>query len=313
MSNRAGGRRIYRVNQETEKKVLAVARSLNYQPNANAKALRSGETHTIGVIVSDIANKFYAEIARCISEIASKNDYTVIFGSTDEKPEKLSELIEFFSAKGVDGYIIVPCENSQDAISALQTENKPFVLIDRDFSELGASSVILNNFAASRSLTSYLLDSGCRNVEMISYGTTLPNIADREKGFIQGMKDGGLKNPVVHHPAYADYNAIENIIRDGEARGVDGYLFATYRMTLLGRKAMKACGIKVPGNCRVACYMNSEHSVEFDTYERNICYVSQPVGQYAAKAMELLLRKIKGLEQNESKIVLQPLLSRINR
>lgn len=305
MSNKSGGRKIYRVSEETQKRVLEAAARMNYQPNVNAKALRSGETRTIGVIVSDIANKFYAKIARAISEWASENDYTVIFGNTDENPEKLAELLEIFKSKGVDGFIIVPCENSHDTISALQKDGIPFVLIDRDFEELEADSVLLDNEDASRQLVASLAAGGCRKIEMVSYETSLPNIKDREMGYLQGVAEAGLDYCYISRPEYGDYGQLKNIIEKIAGKGADAVLFATYRMTVLGRKAMKELGIRVPEDCRIACFSNAEDLDVLETYESSICYAPQPIAEYARESLDLLQQKIRGEAPRGTKILLQ--------
>lgn len=105
MNNKVNGQKTYRVNEETAQRILDIAARLNYQPNNAARTLRNGKTNTIGVIVSDISNKFFADIARCIEDCAYKNKYTVLFGSTDENPKKLENLIAVARNKGIDGLI----------------------------------------------------------------------------------------------------------------------------------------------------------------------------------------------------------------
>ena len=111
----------YRVSDEMIAKIRAKAKEMDYQPNNAARSLRSGKSNTIGVILSDISNRFFADIARCIEDQASQNGYTVLFGSTDEKPERLANLIKVFQNKGVEGLIIVPCEGAEALISELVT------------------------------------------------------------------------------------------------------------------------------------------------------------------------------------------------
>ncbi|MEZ4905894.1 MAG: LacI family DNA-binding transcriptional regulator [Spirosomataceae bacterium] len=77
-----------RVGEEMAKKIKAIAQELNYQPNHLARSLKSGKTHTIGLIIADISNPFFANIARVIEDEANKNGYTVIIGSSDEKADK---------------------------------------------------------------------------------------------------------------------------------------------------------------------------------------------------------------------------------
>lgn len=310
MNNRTKGSRVYRVSPETEKKVLETARRLNYQPNVSARVLRCKEARLIGVIISDIANKFYAEISRYISDWASNNGYMVIFGSTDENTEKLSQLLELFDNQGVDGYIIVPCEGSQNTIAALQDKGKPFVLVDRDFTELGASSVTLNNFQTSRQLLSLLVARGCRKVSLISYNTTLPNIEDREKGYLSGISAFNLEFSQVLRPDYGDYAKLEKMIVDAVKSGVDGFIFTTYRMALLGRKAMIQNSIRVPEDCHIACFNNNE---EFETYEREVTFARQPVEEFAVCSIEMLVDLIRNRNSAAKKIVLRPEIIQISK
>ena len=94
MSNATAGESLYRVSSETSKRVLEVAERLRYKPNSSARALRSGKTGTIGVVLSDISNPFFAEIARYIEDQAYKYNYNVIFASTDENPDKFRRVTE---------------------------------------------------------------------------------------------------------------------------------------------------------------------------------------------------------------------------
>ena len=133
MSNQANGTAVkYRVSDETARRILQIAAELNYQPNNAARALRNGRTRVIGVILSDISNKFFADIARCIEDRAFECGYSALFGSTDESAERLKNLIEVFLNKGVDGLILVPCEGSDQAIRAIEQRNVPLVLLDRE-------------------------------------------------------------------------------------------------------------------------------------------------------------------------------------
>jgi len=305
MHNASAGKRVYRVNKDTEKKVLEAAGRLNYVPNPSAQALRNGEVRLLGVIVSDIANKFYAEIARNISDWCAKNNYMVIFGSTDEDSEKLSTMISLFRGKDVAGLVIVPCEGSKNDILKLKESNFPFVLIDRYVPGIKSNTVVLENTGSAQTMTEMLLQKGCRKVEMVSYKTTLPNIKDREKGYITAMRNAGLEYK-VYNPDYGNYEQIGSIVKNAAKDGVDGILFATYRLALLGRKAMIKENVPFPSACRVACFNNSE---EFETYEKEIIFVEQPVEQFAVRAMELLVSNISDRTSSETNIVLEAKIS----
>ena len=151
----------HRVSDEMIAKIRAKAKEMDYQPNNAARSLRSGKSNTIGVILSDISNRFFADIARCIEDQASQNGYTVLFGSTDEKSERLANLIKVFLNKGVEGLIIVPCEGAESSISELVMSGFPLVLIDRSFDDINVSSVTLNHIKATSLAVNESEDSLC--------------------------------------------------------------------------------------------------------------------------------------------------------
>ena len=169
MSNVIAGERVYRVSSETSKRVLAAAEQLNYKPNHSARALRSGKTGTIGVVVSDIANPFFSEIARYLEDHAYRYDYNVIFGSSDENPEKFRRVVSVLLNKGVDGLVLVPCAGSEETIREVAGSGVNVVLLDRDVPGLAVSSVVLDNREAARVIVGRLIENGSRRIDMVSY------------------------------------------------------------------------------------------------------------------------------------------------
>ena len=104
-----GKEKEYRVGEKTAQRILKIANEMNYQPNLAAKSLRSGKTKTIGLVVSDISNPFFSQLARVLEDEAARKGYTVLFGSSDENKDKMNRIVGNLINKGVDGLIIVPC------------------------------------------------------------------------------------------------------------------------------------------------------------------------------------------------------------
>ena len=92
------------VSEEVSKRVKQAAKELNYQPNQIAKSLKMGKTFTIGLVVADISNPFFAHIARIVEDEAAAKNYTVIFGSSDEKPKKMWRLLQYLRNSGKFSY-----------------------------------------------------------------------------------------------------------------------------------------------------------------------------------------------------------------
>ena len=178
-----GKRKEYRVGEETAQRILKIANDMNYQPNLAAKSLRSGKTKTIGLVVSDISNPFFSQLARVLEDEAAKQNYTVLFGSSDENKDKMNSLVGNLINKGVDGLIIVPCEGSERIIASLVYDNVPIVLFDRYFSDINVSYVALNNFNASYVLTKHLLEVGYNAPCMVAYDVDLIHMKERVRGY----------------------------------------------------------------------------------------------------------------------------------
>lgn len=312
MNNLANGREIYRVNKDTAQRILEVANRLNYSPNNAARSLRSGKSYSIGVIVSDISNKFFADIARCIEDRAYKYNYTVFFGSTDEKPEKLSHLIDVFINKGMDGLIIVPCDGAYDSIRKVETMGIPVVLLDRDVPEQDMNGVMLNNRKAGIQVTSALLAHGCRKLEMVSYTMRLSNIRDREEGFLEAMRNAGhnVDDSMIHRISHEDMDKISGVISSAHSRGVDGLLFATNSLVQYGLREICRNRWHVPDDFRIAAF-DSNDAFELDMLD--IIYIQQPASQFGTEVVDLMIKSIenkdsKNNEGSQTRIILNPRL-----
>lgn len=292
----------YRVSDEMIAKIRAKAAELDYHPNSAARILRSGRSNTVGVILSDISNRFFADIARCIEDKASQNGYTVLFGSTDEKPEKLVSLVNVFINKGVDGLIIVPCEGAGQCVSELVQDNFPLVLIDRTFDDVDVSSVTLNNVKATSIAVNELVRQGYKKIAYISYKTSLSNILDREMGYRKAMRVAGLADYIkVENVCYSEMKAeLESLIPRLLDGGVEALIFSTNRLAIEALILLRTLGCKVPDDVAFVGFDGSE-TFAFNLYEREITYIKQPIEQFGYEAFDLLMGGIS--REDEKKVV----------
>lgn len=310
MNNQASGRETYRVNKDTAQRILEVARRLNYSPNSAARSLRSGKSYSIGVIVSDISNKFFADIARCIEDRAYKYNYTVFFGSTDENPEKLCHLIDVFVRKGMDGLIIVPCDGAYDAIRTAESHGLPVVLLDRDVPEQDMNCVMLNNRKAGMQVTTALLNHGCDRIEMVSHTMRLSNIRDREDGFVEAMRLAGIEidDASIHRIPHENIDRMPAIVGGAMQRGVKGLLFATNRLAQAGLREICRNGWRIPEDFMIAAF-DTNDAFELDMID--IIYIQQPAAQFGSEVVDLMMKMIETKERksddgSQTRIILNP-------
>lgn len=284
-----------RVGSEISLKIKQIAKELNYTPNYMAKSLRSGKTHTIGLIIADIANPFFANIAREVEDEAKKTGYTVIIGSSDENPDKFKDLINVFLDRQVDGLIVVSTEKSFQQIKLLHQRKYPFVLLDRYFPELQTDYVSIDSFQASFSATTHLLDNGYKNIGFIGYKSKLFHMIERKRGVTEALEKAGIK-PLKHWCQAITFDKVETELKAAmEAMiftqpPVEAILFGTYHLAINGLKIIRLLGIKIPDQLAIVSYGQAE---SFELYECPITYLEQPLGALGKKAVSLLVDKIK--------------------
>ncbi|MCB0729553.1 MAG: LacI family DNA-binding transcriptional regulator, partial [Ignavibacteriae bacterium] len=146
-----------RISDEMSKKVVETAKKMSYKPNSLAKGLRTGKSNTIGLILADISNPYFAKLARFIEIEATKYNYRVIFSNSDEDNEKFATQLEVLIDEHVDGFILTPPIGSEKELISLQKREIPFVIIDRVFKNVKSHSVIIDNFQSGYHATKRLI------------------------------------------------------------------------------------------------------------------------------------------------------------
>ncbi|MGB5819266.1 MAG: LacI family DNA-binding transcriptional regulator [Saonia sp.] len=287
------------ISIEVSEKIEKIAKELNYRPNQIAKSLQSGKTYTIGLIVADISNPFFANIARITEDEAKNHDYTVIFGSSDENPSKSGGLIQLLMNRQVDGFIISPAEGSEQQIQILKKQNIPFVLIDRFFPKIKTNYVAIDNHKAAYEATYQLIEMGNKEIGMIAYSGELYHMKERIRGYKSALKNYGVKDrqrwvkevnfSKIEEEVHA---AVDELLLGAEP--VRAILFATNTLAIHGLKYIKELGIKVPDDVSVIVFDESE---AFDFFYCPLTYIKQPLAELGKKAVKILIDQISDPEQ----------------
>jgi LacI family transcriptional regulator len=296
-----------RVGQEIAVKIRQIAAELNYQPNHLAKSLRSGKTHTIGLIIADISNPFFANIARVVEDEAKHNGYTVIIGSSDENADKSRDLLNVLINRQVDGFIIVSSENSEAQINYLKEKNIPFVLLDRYFPEIQTDFVSTDHYKASYDAGSHLTHNGYANIGMIAYDSHLFHMRERIRGYRDALRDqkvgfqkSWLKEVRINNIENGVKAAIDEML--AAEHPVDAILFATYSLAISGLKYINELQLKVPTDLAIVSFGQAE---VFELYYCPITYLKQPIVLLGQTAVELLVKKLKNNLNEPAQILMK--------
>lgn len=290
------------VNPDTAERVLQVAKRLGYRRNNAAASLRSGRSHSIAVIVSDIANPFFAEICRNIENIAYKDGFTVIFASSEENPQKLAHLVETMVGYNVEGLIVAPCLGAEAALARAISIGIPIVLIDRNMPGEEFGRVLVDNVDAGKMAAKYLLHQGFGKIEMISYKSGVTSLTDRESGYAMAMEEAGLKDDIRLHKIEYDTEAAKKdvieVFRGAAKRGTEAFILPTKRIAMYGFNALNVLGLSMQKDFSFVCFDES------DIYELNkpvVPHIIQPLSEIAFKSFELLQKMIEGNATKEEK------------
>lgn len=283
-----------RIKKETAEKIRKVAQSLNYQKNIVARSLKTNKTQSIGLIVSDIANPFFAQMARCIEDEADRQGYAVIFGSSDEDPAKFERILHFMATRQVDGLIIAPTENGAPAIRKLKKSGVPFVLIDRYFQAVRTDYVGLNNHAAAVMAVEHLLSQKKQRIGMIGFDTDIVTLQQRTNGYQDALQKAGIKMQptwLKKFGAGLTYQQMK-LALDAMLKGpkpVDGIFFASNLMSGYGLQYIHAHKINVPKDLALVGFDNVD---DFELFDGPFAYVRQPIQEMGSIAIQQLLLKL---------------------
>ncbi|MEP6684566.1 MAG: LacI family DNA-binding transcriptional regulator [Parafilimonas sp.] len=295
-----------RVGADMVKKIRKAAIELNYQPNLIAKSLKMGKTKTIGLIVADISNPFFSSIARIIEDEAKKHGYVVIFGSSDENADKQLDLIEVFSTRLVDAFIIAPAAGTEDQIENIIQRGIPVILIDRYFPGLNADSVHINNCNASNKAVKQLIRNNRKKIGMVAYDTTQSHMQERIRGYKDALKEKNIrfkKDWLIQ----ANYQHIEKDIATKlktllKPLQIDALFFATNSLAVVGLKEINKLKIKVPEELAIISFDESD---AFDFFYSPVSYVSQSLTDIGKEAIKLVINRLNKKSKKNTDVIVE--------
>jgi LacI family transcriptional regulator len=283
-----------RVSEDTANIIRKAAKELNYYPNLNARSLKTNRSRTIGLIVADISNPFFSSLARTIEDEAYANNYTVIFGSSDENQDKFKRVLDFLSTRQVDGFIIASPEESRETVIGIKESNIPLVLIDRYFSEIEVNSVTVDNFKASFEATNYLLNKGHKRIGAIMYESTLLHYQDRCNGYIEALNQAGIIDG-TQFLRKVNHQSLQSEIKEQVRKlifedKVTAIYFATNTIATEGLIQIRNFGKKIQDEIDVVAF---DENLIYQFLDVQIPFISQPIKEMGQEAVRILINQIE--------------------
>jgi LacI family transcriptional regulator len=243
------------VSEETRARVMDAMRELNYTPNRLARSLRSKDmrTNTIGLLIPDSANPFFAEVSRGVEDACFEEDYNVILCNSDDEQTKELEYLHVLLSKQVDGIILVSASGKGDTLEFVNDRGATVVAVDRAFDETfrdSVDSVLVDNESGGYEATRYLLDLGHTRIGCISGPSLLRPSAGRVHGYRQALADAGIEpDPSLVIPGdfrpQSGYEAAQQLLKLSDP--LPSAIFACNDMMAMGALcAIHESGLKTP-------------------------------------------------------------------
>lgn len=292
-----------RISDSLTQRVLDLVKEVEYKPNHLAQSLRTGKTNIICLIVEDISNPFFASVARHIEEKAYKKGYKIVYCSTDNDVEKTRDLIQVFSQRQVDGYIITAPEGIEKDLSTLAGNHIPYILFDRFFKDLDSDYVIINNFESTCNAIKHLIENGFKKIAFFTVSSDQNQMHERLAGYEAAMHENSL-SPRVFKIDYNQDSATETIAALLKKNAdIDAVFFATNYLAIRGLEAINHLQLNIPGDIGVVAF--DDHDI-FKIYQPPITAIAQPIEEISQQLITILLNHLdkKTTKTEVKKIVL---------
>lgn len=283
------------INKDTQRRVLEKARALNYKPNQVARGLRMGQTKTLGLLVADISNPFYARITRTIEHQAEIQGYSLIVCSSDENESREKRLLKMLLDRQVDGIIMTSTMRSAETLTQLIPQGFPLVLFDRNLANANRHFVGVDNVQAVQQAISHLFDTGHENIGFISLTPDhISSLQDRRKGYEAAfLARNKSLNPA--HLLQVDYMQLKEKQYEQISRflldhpEITALFTANNNLAVACLKSARELGISIPRHLSLITFDDVEL---FQYTAPALSSIAQPLDDIGRTAVQQVLKQL---------------------
>jgi LacI family transcriptional regulator len=294
----------------TRARVEAAMEELGFIPNGSARQLRAGRSRCLGLVVLDVTNPFFTEVARGVEDYAQAAGYAVILCNSDEADDKERRYLRVLEEQRVRGILITPVHGRAPELRRIRDRGTPVVLLDRPGSA-GQCSVAVDDRRGGEIAVSHLLELGHRRIALVNGPVAIRQCADRRRGALRAVERAGLDPAAVltevtvpamnaRAGAAAADDLLSAVTSGAVASGAPARptaVFCTNDMLALGLlRRLGQAGVAVPGDLAVVGYDDIEFAADAAV---PLTSVRQPKYQLGRAAAELLLDEADRPDEHE--------------
>jgi LacI family transcriptional regulator len=295
------------VSAATLSRVQSTIKELNFVPNGSARQLRSGNSRTLGLVVPDVSNPFFTEVARGVEDAASQRDYAVFLCNSDESTVKEDRYINVLIEQQVRGVLITPADTKADRLDSMRDRGIAVTLLDREMKAHLQCSVSVDDVNGGQIAIEHLVSLGHKEIAWVAGPESIPQVKDRGTGVAKAAKVAGLTIQTIRVPLM---NAAKGEEAAREILSLEKHptaIFCANDLLALGvMRVLSANKVKVPEQVSVLGYDNIEFA---PSAAIPLSSIAQPSYQMGVTAANLLIDECESNGDHEhQQIRFQPQL-----
>lgn len=277
----------FNISKEKQRLIKEKAKELLYVPNFFAKSLRHGETKTIGLVLPDISNPFYAEMSKTIQEKLYNSGYNTFIVNTNDDKDLEKVLMTELIQRSIDGMIIAPSNHIDALVPILIATHIPVVFADRPGDE-NADFVGVDNQAEAEKIISLFSIKPKKVVSLVPKPSNVSTIQARIKGIKTACKNEKIPFNSIDLPI--EQEKIDELIKKELESGVDSFITLNNKCTLPVLSSMKKLNIEIPENIRLISFDDND---SFEYMNPRISALKLPITEIGLKSVERLYERLK--------------------
>lgn len=285
----------HEISAATKLRVNELVQKLNYTPNPYASSLRTRNSKTIGVVIPEVADSFFAQAINGIESIAQEKGYHVLIYLSHESFEREQQILKDFESGRVDGVLMsVARETTQRYhIDALMNKEVPVVFFDRVMEDVDTTKIITNDFESAYAATCHLIKKGCRQILFLSFSSTLSISCKRLEGYKKALLDNKLKFTTsniisFNNDVKRDYLVLKKKLKQAN-KGI-GIIASVEKLALPVYKACEELQLRIPEDVQLICFSNVETAAFLHP---PLTTITQPAFEMGKTAAAMLVKALE--------------------
>ena len=308
----------YEISVSTKEKIQKFAKENNYKPNINAVSLKKRKTKTIGIIIPNMLNYFFAQVFKGIEKTTNKHGYKIITCISNESYEKEVETMEMLSNGSIDGLLLSMSKETElkndfthfeDSIK----EGTPIVMFDRVVESIDCDKVITDDFDGAYKTVKHLSKTGCKNIAFISTISDLHIGKQRYLGYLKGLEDENIPvdKKLIINIFEKDYKKYEDILRPiFKENKIDSVITTGESSAVAAMKIAIEMGHNVPKNFSIVAFSNGILARHSSPKMTTVSQHGELMGETAAEMLINQLEKVAEKRKSKTKIIKTDLVVR---